>query len=102
VALDSFGNIYVADTNNNRIQKYDPDGNYLTVAGGFSSDFSLNQPWSMAVADDGTIFVADTWPQAGLTRPQEGEGGASAARRGRRRPAEVFGPRDQRWGGQAR
>ncbi len=46
VALDSFGNIYVADTNNNRIQKYDPQGNFLAAAGGFTSDVQMNQPWS--------------------------------------------------------
>src|SRR5207244_3205361 len=52
VALDAAGNIYVADTNNNRIQKYDPQGNYLAAVGGFTSDVKLNQPWSLTVAPD--------------------------------------------------
>ena len=30
VAVDSSGNIYVADTGNNRIQKFDENGNFLT------------------------------------------------------------------------
>ncbi len=63
VAVDSQGNLYVADTNNNRIEKYDAQGNYLATAGGFGNPggAKLNQPWSMTVALDGTVFVADTW-----------------------------------------
>jgi uncharacterized protein (TIGR03663 family) len=61
VAVDAEGNIYVADTNNNRISKYTPDGEFVAAAGGFGSDIGLNQPWSMAVALDGTVYVADTW-----------------------------------------
>jgi sugar lactone lactonase YvrE len=30
VAVDSIGNVYVADSNNYRIQKFDADGNYIT------------------------------------------------------------------------
>ncbi len=61
VTFDSAGNIYVADTNNNRIQKYDPNGVWVASAGGLSSDLNLKQPWSVAVGADGTVFVADTW-----------------------------------------
>ncbi|TAK71498.1 MAG: TIGR03663 family protein [Dehalococcoidia bacterium] len=98
VKLDKAGNIYVADTNNNRIQKYDPDGNYLAAAGGFTSDFSMNQPWSMAVADDGTVFVADTWNHKiikldkDLKKVKEwGVGGQESADGD---PTKLFGPRD--------
>jgi DNA-binding beta-propeller fold protein YncE len=61
VTFDQQGNIYVADTNNNRIEKYDSQGNFLAVAGGFGGDVTLNQPWSMAVDSDGNVYVADTW-----------------------------------------
>ena len=61
VTFDAAGNIYVADTNNNRIQKYDPTGAWVASAGGLSSDIDLKQPWSLAVAPDGMVFVADTW-----------------------------------------
>jgi uncharacterized protein (TIGR03663 family) len=61
VALDAAGNIYVADTENNRITKYSPAGEFLAVAGGFAAEVGLTQPWSLTVAPDGTVFVADTW-----------------------------------------
>jgi streptogramin lyase len=61
VAIDAAGNLYFADTNNNRIEKYDAQGNFQSVAGGFGGEVQLNQPWSMTVAPDGTVFVADTW-----------------------------------------
>lgn len=61
VTFDAQGNIYVADTNNNRIEKYDAQGNFQAAAGGFGGDITMNQPWSMVVDADGTIFVADTW-----------------------------------------
>ena len=30
IGVDSYGNVYVADRENNRIQKFDPNGNFLT------------------------------------------------------------------------
>ncbi len=97
VALDGSGNIYVADTNNNRIQKYDPSGEFLAVAGGFTSDVSMNQPWSMTVASDGTVFVADTWNHkivkldSGLKKVKEWGGGGQVEADGD--PMKLFGPR---------
>ena len=63
VKLDAQGNIYVADTSNNRISKYGPDGKFIASAGGFSQagGVQLTQPWSIAVAPDGTVFIADTF-----------------------------------------
>jgi sugar lactone lactonase YvrE len=63
VRTDTQGNLYVADSKNNRINKYDSSGNFVASAGGFSQSggAQLNEPWSMAVASDGTVFVADTW-----------------------------------------
>src|ERR1019366_8381885 len=40
VAVDSLGNVYIADTNNNRVRKVAPNGVITTVAGTGSAGFS--------------------------------------------------------------
>lgn len=71
IALAADGSIYIADTGNHRIQHLSPSGEVLHVWGSFSgSEASLdgtappgtfNEPWDVAVAPDGTVYVADTW-----------------------------------------
>lgn len=62
---DSRGNLYFQDLNNRRIRMIDTSGMISTVAGGGVSDglpatdASLNNPVSVVVADDGTIFISD-------------------------------------------
>ena len=70
VALDGAGNLYIADTNNQRIRKVDSTGTISTVAGtgaaGFSGDggpattAQLSFPWDMAVDGAGNLYIADT------------------------------------------
>ena len=67
VAVDSQGNLYVADTNNNAIRKIDPTGNVTTLAGQVNAGFvngagtaaSFDQPSSLALDDAGNLLVAD-------------------------------------------
>ena len=69
VAVDSAGNIYIAEQNNNRIRKVSTSGNISTVAGngtkGYSGDggaaisAELNQPAGVAVDSAGNIYIAD-------------------------------------------
>jgi uncharacterized protein (TIGR03437 family) len=69
VALDSSGNLFIADGGNNRIRKVSASGIITTVAGngkgGFSGDgglatsASLSLPIGVAVDANGNIFVAD-------------------------------------------
>jgi DNA-binding beta-propeller fold protein YncE len=67
VALD--GSIYVADTENHRIQHLAADGSVLQVWGSFAAstettpagDGLFNEPWGIAVGPDGSVYVADTW-----------------------------------------
>jgi sugar lactone lactonase YvrE len=99
VAFDAEGNIYVADTNNNRIEKYDAQGNFVAVAGGFGAgDVSFTQPWSMDVAPDGAVFVADTWAhrivklKSDLTNDKSWAGGGQVEAGGD--PMKLFGPRE--------
>jgi len=69
LAFDSSGNLYIADTSNQRIRKVDTAGNMTTVAGnggaGFSGDGpatsnSLNYPYGVAADANGNIYIADT------------------------------------------
>jgi uncharacterized protein (TIGR03437 family) len=69
VAVDSAGNLYIADTNNNRIRKV-TNGVITTVAGngttGFSGDngpalsAQLSGPTGVAVDSAGNLYIADT------------------------------------------
>lgn len=58
IAVGPDENIYVADTNNNRIVVFSPEGEFLRE---FGQGDGLNQPWGVDVAPDGTVWVADTW-----------------------------------------
>ncbi len=70
VALDGLGNLYIADTNNNRVRKIDTAGVITTVAGtagpgGYSGDGAaataaeLNTPRGMALDGLGNLYIAD-------------------------------------------
>lgn len=71
VALDGAGNIYIADSNNNRIRKVTVDtGVITTVAGNGASGYdgeagaataaSLDTPNGVAVDGEGNVLIADT------------------------------------------
>ena len=60
-AIDAQGNLYVADLQNNRVQKLDPTGSPLAVFGSVGSgDGQLHGPMDVAVDHAGNVFVADT------------------------------------------
>jgi len=69
VAVDSAGNVFVADTDNSLVVKVSPSGTLQVVAGngvaGFSGDggpatgASLNWPWGVAVDAAGNLYIAD-------------------------------------------
>lgn len=60
VAVDAYGDIFIADTHNNRIREATPNGVISTVAGGGTTNASLNQPKSVSVDNYGDLFIADT------------------------------------------
>jgi uncharacterized protein (TIGR03663 family) len=64
LSFDRDGNLLVADTKNNRIQKLAPDGRVLAVWGGPNpgdGPGQFREPCGVAAAPDGSIYVADTW-----------------------------------------
>ena len=72
VALDSAGNLYVADAGNAVIRKIAADGTVSTIAGasgapgsadGTGTAARFNQPSGIAVDSAGNLFVADTFNQ---------------------------------------
>lgn len=60
LAVDAGGLVYVADRNNNRIQKFAADGTFLLEWGGLGSGpGQFNSPRDVAVDADGFVYVAD-------------------------------------------
>jgi streptogramin lyase len=68
IAIDSAGNLYVADTNNHTIRKVTPGGDVTTLAGyagvsgnanGTGADARFKRPAGVAVDAAGNVFVAD-------------------------------------------
>jgi DNA-binding beta-propeller fold protein YncE len=62
VAVDSAGNVYVADRLNNRIQKFTAGGRFLDAWGGppGAAIRQFNAPYGVAVDGLGHVYVADT------------------------------------------
>jgi sugar lactone lactonase YvrE len=69
VATDFFGNLFIADSNNNRVRRVDSHGVITTVAGNGTADFSgdggpateatLNSPTGLCTDPSGDLFIAD-------------------------------------------
>jgi sugar lactone lactonase YvrE len=61
LAADSSGNLYVADTENHRIQKFSSTGAFISKWGTQGTgNGQFNKPYDVAVDNSGNIFVADT------------------------------------------
>jgi len=62
IAVDEAGNVYVADSGNHRIQKFDSTGKFLTQWGNEGDGpGQFKEPWGVAVDGKGNVYVADTW-----------------------------------------
>ncbi len=76
VAIAPDGSIYVADSSNHRVVKFDGDGRFVKAFGTWSGeppngDFfnpdwnpppgTFYEPWDVAIAPDGSVYVADLW-----------------------------------------
>jgi sugar lactone lactonase YvrE len=70
VAVDTVGNLYIADTRNSRVRKVSRDGVIITVAGNGTSGYSgdggpatsaqLRSPAGLAVDASGNLYIADS------------------------------------------
>ena len=70
LAVDAAGNLYIADTGNNRIRILTPDGIIATIAGtgvaafngetGLALQIALDNPGGLALDAQGDLFIADT------------------------------------------
>lgn len=61
IAFDGLGNVYVIDTGNKRIQKFDVNGVFITQWGSNgSNNGQFRNPSGIAVDGSGNVFVADT------------------------------------------
>lgn len=62
------GTFYAADSRNHRVLHFSPEGELLGEWGSFGDGVNapnpigtFNEPWGLAVAPDGTVYVSDTW-----------------------------------------
>ena len=61
VAVDSSGNVYVADMGMDRIQKFDSEGTFSTKWGSAGEENGeFHEPQGVAVDSSGNVYVADT------------------------------------------
>lgn len=64
IAIDADGNLWVSDTGNKRIVKFDPNGRALIGYGGAGGDpGQFLEPVGLAFDRLGNLYVADTWNQ---------------------------------------
>jgi len=68
LAFAKDGTVYVADSRNHRVLHLDMDGKVLHEWGTFADGVNtpvdsgtFNEPWGIAIAPDGSVYVTDTW-----------------------------------------
>jgi len=119
IAIGPDGALYVTDGRNHRVQVFSPDGQLLRFWGSFCALYEqgepgcvdpdgpgpmplgagqFNEPWGIAVAPDGTVYVADLWNHRIQQFTAEGRflrawGGYAGVTDPQEQPGRFFGPR---------
>jgi DNA-binding beta-propeller fold protein YncE len=101
IAFADDGSFYVADSQNHRIQHIDASGNLIQEWGTASDPEQpdpppglFNDPWGVAVAPDGSVYVADTWNHRIQHFTSDGQFIDSFGRFGKGYEGDIFwGPR---------
>ncbi len=71
LAIDAYGNLYIADSANSRVRRLNPAGRIFTAVGGgtlpdgLGDGFpapraALGPPWGLAVDPEGALYIADS------------------------------------------
>ena len=108
IAIGPEGNVYVVDSDNHRIEVFDTEGNFLRTWGsqcnlaegiGCADPTGIGQfqePWGIAVSEDGRVYVADTWNHRIQVFDAEGNFLTAWGRYGETNsdPTIFYGPRD--------
>jgi DNA-binding beta-propeller fold protein YncE len=99
IAVAADGSVFVVDSFNHRIQKFDKDGKFLLAFGGEGNgDGQFKEPWGAVVAPNGDLYVADTWNHRVQRFDSQGRfkakwGGQALVANVGDGPGQFFGPR---------
>jgi sugar lactone lactonase YvrE len=110
LAVAPDGSLYIADTMNHRIQHLSPEGDVIRVWGqestqteGPAPEGTFKEPWGIAIALDGSVYVADTWNHRVQHFSAEGEFLETFGTYGQAENSFAFwGPRDVAVDGEGR
>jgi predicted membrane-bound mannosyltransferase/sugar lactone lactonase YvrE len=97
------GSLYLLDTGNHRVLHLSSEGDLLNSWGGFGSHDTgegalpgtFNEPWGIAISQEGEVYIADTWNHRIQKFTADGQYLLGWGQFGQRETPDAFwGPRD--------